>query len=104
MDEKENEKVERALDVLDGIDYSALSRELWDLNESFDFRAYPNIVKLAEKQSELIRKMPLREAADFFGKDRKIGLIKEIRSRKNLDLWEAKMMADGIFKEKGWSN
>lgn len=100
--------------------YNELARQLSDANslikgakkEAYKMRSqsftalsgYPVLDNLASDFGRQdITKMELRDLIVFLGKSRKIECIKEIRRRfDGMGLFEAKMMADGFWRNYGW--
>jgi hypothetical protein len=109
-DHADSNKLQAVEMGLDGIDFAELKKECFRLvsNGTATVYIFPNIYKIGNTLTADLKKLSLSELADWFGKLGKILWIKEIRSRYNLSdskplgLHEAKLMADGMWRAKGW--
>ena len=94
----------------DGISLRSLKREAYKVMQSaFNSSSlYPTLRELARSFEAERSNLPILDLAELIGRDHKIELIKEIRIRYvdsnggAMGLYEAKTLADGIYKSKGW--
>lgn len=92
--------------TLDGIDLHQLQRECWRISQGV-YNQTDQIQLLAKKYQANVETLGLKELAAWLGPTNKIAFIKEIRRRYSIDtksfsLYEAKMMADGVWLDQGW--